>query len=52
MFITKLVHVESADIPEIDEISPETFSPNKPIPKEVFQRWQLILDLFKDNNFL
>lgn len=50
--MSKLVYADSSDIPEIDEITPDTFSSDKPLPKEVFQRWQLILDLFVNNNFI
>lgn len=52
LFMSKVVYAESADIPDLDDIKPNTFSSNKPLSKEVFQRWQLILDLYKDNNFL
>lgn len=52
IFMSKLVYADSSDVPVIDEISPETFSHDKPLPKEVFHRWQLILEIFKNNNFL
>lgn len=52
MLVTKMVYAESSSIPDIDDITAETFIPDKPLRKEVFQRWQLILDLFKENNFL
>lgn len=52
MFVTKMVYAECSDLPDIDEITAETFVPDKSLRKEVFHRWQLILDLFKNNSFI
>lgn len=47
-----LVLQEEADAKQIDDISEETFNPDKQVSSAMLKRWKLILDLYKDFNFL
>lgn len=52
LFMSTLVLQKEADATAINEIVLDTFLLNNQVPDIVLKRWKLIIDLYKDNDFL
>lgn len=52
IFMIKVVFADEKDIPSLDEVSPDTFFTEEIPSILILNRWKLVIDLYKENDFI
>lgn len=52
LIMSKLPLIDTSSAPSLDDVSPDTFYQKGPPSDAILNRWQLIIDLYKEHGFI